>query len=160
GRKLEALEPLPVAGAVALRDVALGPHGVVYAVDEADGRLHAIPATGTARSVPAGEGAFRVAAFGSRLVVDALLAHTLSVFDLDASGMPVAPAATVIRHDGPIWGFDALTAPDGEIVVAAGGIEDHALDRTGGSFGFIDSFVFVYLIDNDKHAKRVAEINV
>ncbi|HWL87748.1 MAG TPA: hypothetical protein VNO21_18220, partial [Polyangiaceae bacterium] len=44
--------------------------------------------------------------------------------------------------------------PDG-LLIAAGGIENHPLDRTEGSFGFIDSFLFVV-----KAGRRIAEINL
>src|SRR5262249_3632484 len=62
------------------------------------------------------------------------------------------------RHDGPIWGFDAIES-GGALVVAAGGVEDHPLDRLGGSFGYIDSFVFLYRVEGT-HAERVNAINV
>src|SRR6185312_7097295 len=93
------------------------------------------------------------------LVVDALLAHTLSIFALDDKGLPAdAPLAT-IHHDGPIWGFHAV--PNGKgLLVAAGGVEDHVLDRTEGSFGFIDSFVFLYRVEPGSAPERLAAINV
>src|SRR5260370_35931452 len=42
-----------------------------------------------------------------------------------------------------MWGMDAL-AYDGGLLVAVGGVEDHPLDRTEGSFGFVDSYVTIY----------------
>ena len=64
---------------------------------------------------------------------------------------------TRIVHDGPMWGFDAIAARDG-IWVAAGGVEDRPLDRTEGSFGFVDSFVTLYRVGEGVATKR-AEIN-
>jgi hypothetical protein len=148
-----------------LRDVAVGgegDHEVVYAVEEHDGRLFAIDLASPAvpRVVTAGAGAFRVARAGSAVVVDCLLDHALAVFDLDARGLPIAPARAVVRHDGPLWGFDAAMTDDG-LLLAAGGVEDHPLDRTEGSFGFIDSFVFVYrLARGASDAERLAAVNV
>jgi hypothetical protein len=146
--------------ALTLRDVALGPEGVVYAVEEREGRLLAIPPNGGMREIAAGMGAFRVARVGSHVLVDSLLDHTLVAYDVDPQGFPRAEGAVTIHHDGPIWGFDALD-DGGDLVVAAGGVEDHPLDRTGGSFGYVDSFVFVYRIPRGaRAAEKLAEINV
>jgi len=146
--------------ALTLRDVAVGPEGVVYAVEERDGRLLAIPERGDLREIAAGMGAFRVARVGSRVLVDSLLDHTLVAYDVDAQGFPRAEGAVTIHHDGPIWGFAALD-DGGDLVVAAGGVEDHPLDRTGGSFGHVDSFVYFYRIARGaRAAEKIAEINV
>jgi hypothetical protein len=155
-------DPQPLRG---LRDVALvkvrGTR-VVYAVDERRGRLLATStgASGTkSRSLPTGHGAFRVARAGEQLVVDCLLEHTLEVYDLDADGLPVAPPRATVHHDGPIWGFSAVPTPQG-LLIAAGGVEDHPLDRTEGSFGFVDSFVFLYLVPKTGEPRRLAAVNV
>ena len=146
--------------AFALRDVAASPEGVVYAVEERGGRLLSIPPHGEIREIQAGAGAFRVQRVGARVVVDCLLDHTLVVHDVDAQGFPRAEGAVTIHHDGPIWGFSALDDGD-DLVLAAGGVEDHPLDRTGGSFGYVDSFVFVYRIARGaRSAEKIAEINV
>jgi hypothetical protein len=147
--------------ALALRDVAVGPEGVLYAVEERRGRLLSIPSNGgEPREIQATMGAFRVARVGSRVVVDSLLDHTLVAYDVDAQGFPRAPGAVTIQHDGPIWGFEALDV-GGDLVVAAGGVEDHPLDRTGGSFGYIDSFVFFYRVAKGaRAAEPIAAINV
>lgn len=149
------------AGALALRDVAVGPEGAIYAVEEREGRLLTIPRGGGApREIAAGAGAFRVARVGSRVVVDCLLDHTLVVYDVNAAGIPRAEGAITIRHDGPLWGFAGVDV-GGDLVLAAGGVEDHPLDRRGGSFGYIDSFVFFYRIARGtRAAERRAAINV
>ncbi|MEO8877927.1 MAG: hypothetical protein ABI461_20205, partial [Polyangiaceae bacterium] len=46
------------------------------------------------------------------------------------------------------------------LLIAAGGVEDHKLDRSGGFFGWIDSFVFLYRVDGAGHVVRLAEQNV
>jgi hypothetical protein len=148
-------------GALALRDVAVGPEGVLYAVEERRGRLLSIPiGGGERREIQAGLGAFRVARVGSRVLVDSLLDHTIVAYDVDARGIPRAGTAITIRHDGPLWGFDAVDTV-GELVLAVGGVEDHPLDRTGGSFGYIDSFVFFFRVAaGSRAAERIAAINV
>ncbi len=151
--------------ALGLRDVALGRGRrgrVEYAVDEREGQLFATPSGqsgGADKIVPACAGAFRVARAGDQLVVDCLLDHTLAIFDLDGDGLPAAEPRARIRHDGPIWGFDAVPVGRG-LLIAAGGVEDHALDRSEGSFGFVDSFVFLYRVLPGHEPERLAAINV
>ncbi len=149
------------ADALALRDVAVGAEGVLYAVEERRGRLFSIPQGGDeVRVLDAGAGAFRVARVGGRVLVDSLLDHTLVAYDVDARGFPREGDAITIHHDGPIWGFEAIDV-GGDLVLAAGGVEDHPLDRSGGSFGYIDSFVFFYRIARSARvAERLAAINV
>jgi hypothetical protein len=165
GDALRSEGSIDLAGEVhGLRDVAAGGAGrdrVLYAVDEREGRLFAIPLGRGKRAVlPAGAGAFRVAAVGDRLIVDALLDHELLVFALDARGMPLESPPARVHHDGPIWGFDAVPTREG-LLIAAGGVEDHPLDRTGGSFGYVDSFVFLYrLAPGPAAPERLATVNV
>ncbi len=149
-----------------LRDVALTRARrarVDYAVDAREGKLFAMSlgeSRGGSKILPAGAGAFRLVHAGDQLVVDALLDHALSIFDLDLAGMPAdAPRATV-RHDGPLWSVDAVATREG-LILAAGGVEDHPLDRTEGSFGYIDSFVYLYrLAPGARTPEKLAEINV
>jgi hypothetical protein len=171
-----------VHGASGLRDVAIA-GDVLYAVDERAGQLFVlntktfkdVGATGSAkgpggaieakgagvlRVLRPGHGAFRVARVGERVIVDCLLEHALVLYRVDARGLPLERGAIIIRHDGPIWGFDAVTV-EGDLFVAAGGVEDHPLDRSGGSFGFVDSFAFLYkLAAGAERAERLAAINV
>jgi hypothetical protein len=157
----------PRPGGGGLRDVALHRARrslVTYAIDPRRGRLLAGPgptgSVGSGRAVSVGAGAFRVVRAGEQLVVDCLLDHALAIFDLDGDGLPAdAPRATV-RHDGPIWSVDAVPTPAG-LLIAAGGVEDHPLDRTEGSFGYIDSFVYVYrLAPGAAAAEKLAAVNV
>jgi hypothetical protein len=144
-----------------LRDVALGGSGraksVIYTVDERSGALFANDGRRTQR-IKACVGPFRLARTGDELVVDCLLDHQLLVFDLDRDGFPGSAPRASIHHDGPIWGFDARVA-GGDLLIAAGGVEDHALDRTEGSFGFIDSFVFLYRVSR-AGPTRLGAVNV
>jgi hypothetical protein len=145
-----------------LRDVALGgARGarVVYAVDELGGALLAYDGRHGTKRVSACVGPFRVARAGDELVVDCLLEHQLLVFDLDRDGLPVGAPRAVVRHDGPMWGFDARPVPDG-LLLAAGGVEDHPLDRTQGSFGFIDSFVYLYSVPRAGEPRLLRAVNV
>lgn len=163
--KADAFAPsgsVTLDGALAVRAIALGGEAeVLYAVEEHDGRLLAVPLGGASprREIAAGKGAFRVARVGNRVIVGSLLDHTVTVYPLDAAGLPLAEGAVTIRHDGPLWGFDAVETAEG-LFILAGGVEDHPLDRTGGSFGYIDSFVFLYRVASGaKEAERLASIN-
>jgi hypothetical protein len=140
-----------------LRDVAISTRAI-YAVDARGDHLFTIPHRGPATSVPTCAGAFRVALAGEQILVDCLVAHTIAVFALDTQGIPAAAPRAFIRHDGPIWGFDAVDTPAG-LLIAAGGVEDHPLDRREGSFGFIDSFVFVYRVPRAGAPERLAAVN-
>ena len=195
--RLERSGTLDLKDVRAIRDVAVGPEGALYVVEEYEGRLITLtfeaeagrgrerldspeaarqrppplaipvggagarsrPAAGQARSnslsdrIPyqrtdsfVGSGAMRVLRAGNWVLAGCLLDHTVVARRVDARGVPQRRGEIVIRHDGPIWSFDARETPDG-LLVAAGGVEDHPLDRTGGSFGFIDSFAFLYRLD-------------
>lgn len=157
---------ITLEGVTGLRDVALGKNGFVYAVDTRAGTLVALEtdeaswkngAAKVRRDFPAGIAPFRVLATPTHLVVDDLLGHSLLFFDLDARGAPRASDAR-IRHDGPIFGFDAREVA-GDLIVVAGGVEDRALDRRQGFFGFVDSFAFLYRV-HEGVASRLAELDV
>ena len=87
-------------------------------------------------------GPVHVRRMAGSLLIDCLLDHAVLVRPVDARGFPVSADAARITHDGPMWGMDAVE-DGGSLLVAVGGVEDHPLDRTEGSFGFIDSFVFL-----------------
>jgi hypothetical protein len=149
-----------------MRDVATGPEGVVYVVEEHDGRLITfLPASdGKIASAPVARedvtlchGPVRVARVARSIVVDCLLDHALVVRPVDRRGFPLASGEVRIVHDGPMWGMDAV-AQGADLWVAVGGVEDHPLDRTEGSFGFVDSFVWLYRVTGGQ-PREVAEIN-
>lgn len=157
GGTLVAIGEQRVPGVFGLRDVATTPAGVVWALDERGGHLLRIGDT-SPTSLPVGHGAAQLVATNKHLVVNAVTDHTISVFALDGAGAPIAREPLRITHDGPMWGFDARET-DAGLVVAAGGVEDHPLDRKGGFFGYIDSFVFAYRV-HDARIDKVAELNV
>src|SRR5262249_30425567 len=94
------------------------------------------------------------------VLVDCILAHTVVVRQVDAHGVPRDDGEVRITHDGPIWSVDAHETADG-MMVGLGGVEDHPLDRREGSFGYIDSFVWIYRVTGaPATATRLAEMDV
>jgi hypothetical protein len=148
----------------AVRDIATGPEGVIYVVSEHEDRLLTLRETVTLerseRAVP--RGPLRLARTRSALCVMSLLDHTLSVFRVDRRGMITEPPATA-TVDGPYWGIAAVDVPggsDGDAVIIAGGVEDRPLDRRGGFFGYVDSFVYVYRwVARTGQLRKTASIN-
>jgi hypothetical protein len=102
-------------------------------------------------------GPLHVQRTGADLIVDCLLDHTVVVRRVDERGFPTPDGEVRIHHDGPIWGIDGLQESR-SLFVAVGGVEDHPLDRTEGSFGFVDSFVTLYRIE-DGRAFELGEVN-
>lgn len=130
--------------AVSIRDVAWGPGGTAYALDALSGRLVAL--VGARRvEVVACRGASQVTSTSRHVLVDCPSEHAIVSFRVDEHGVPRADSRQTIRNDGPFWGFDAHETATGLLVVA-GGIENHPLDRSGGFFGNVDSFVFGFLV--------------
>ena len=160
------------AGAVALADmrvpraVAIGDDGIVHVLDEHDGRLVSLRLERTddsmwiaeRRDVLVGAGPVKLERIGSWLVVDCLLDHSLVILGVDADGFADPSPRATIEHDGPIWSFDAVER-SGDLLIAAGGVEDHPLDRTIGSFGHIDSFVYLYRVRGGA-VVRLSAVNV
>jgi len=137
-------------GILGLRALTNGPNGVLYALDVHDGVLLTLrPRDERDSSVVCraiGHGPIALKRVGSHLLVNALLDHALTVLDLSAQGEILGERARIV-HDGPIWGFDAVELVTGELVISATGVENRPLDRSGdGSFGYIDSFAFQYLV--------------
>ncbi|MDI1477883.1 c-type cytochrome [Polyangium sp. y55x31] len=144
-----------------LRDVAAGPEGAVYAVEEDKGRLFTlwpnVPNT-VGEVATIGGGPIHVERVGSFVVIDALFAHALVIRPVDEAGRVLEAGEARIVHDGPIWGFSAV--PDGDgLLVLAGGVEDRPLDRRGGFFGYIDSFVLLYRVERGA-ARLLSAVNV
>jgi len=153
----------------AIRAVAGGVSNWVYVAEEREGRLlavrleHRSPAgdhVAERREMGICRGPIRASHVANRLIVDCLLDHALVIHRLEASGAPSGEPPVTIRHDGPIWGFDAVAIEDA-LIIAAGGVEDHPLDRTIGAFGYIDSFLFLYRLgDGAKNAVRETAVNL
>ena len=137
-----------VPGVLGIRALIAGPLGVLYALDVHDGKLLTLDPAGASFVRDArvlGHGPLSLRRVGSLLIVNLLLDHALVVYRSSPTGALLEERARV-HHDGPIWGFDATLLGDGQLLIAATGVEDHALDRSDGSFGYIDSFVFSYLL--------------
>jgi len=181
GGRLERLATLPV-DALGMRDVALAPDArTAYVVEEREGRLLAVSLArdpgprrflagrGTNRIAQrSSERAFRtsgvrelsrchgptqVEAITGYVAVNCLLDHAI---EIRRDSGEVAR----IHHDGPLWSFALHPEPDGGVLVAAGGVEDHPLEREDGGFGYIDSFLYLYrLAPGATQPERLAAIN-
>ncbi len=125
----------------------VGAAGTLYATARNDERLFVIE-RGTSvapRSTVAGalgKGPHRLVATPRHLVALCGLGHALVVWELGPSGLPTGRAWRQ-EQDGPFWGMRVALRHD-ELLIFATGVENSALDRRGGSFGFIDSFLYVY----------------
>ena len=141
GATLEPLAPIALNPKPdGLRAVAAGEGDRVYAVDEEGDRLY-WAGGGADGSAEICRAPFRLARVDRWLVAACLVDHAIVAVPLGERGVPDVERAVSVSHDGPFWGFDATTRDD-ELVVVAGGVEDYPLDRTGGSFGYVDSFAF------------------
>lgn len=158
GRALAPNGGFEVPGVLGFRAIAGGSGDRLFALDGRAGRLFALDGKSgrVLESRDVGHGALALKRVGSSLIVNALLDHTLVVYRL---GSTLEERAR-IRHDGPIWGFDAVALPGDELLVVATGVEDHPLDRSDGSFGYIDSFAFAYLIRSREPAIELWRTNV
>ena len=163
GHQLIRTGELEVPGILGLRALAAGPKGLLYALDAHDGHLLTLEPTRLrdpiVESREIGHDPLSLRRVGPLLIVDVLLDHALLVYRLDASGRVVEERAR-IRHDGPIWGFDAALLTGDELLLGATGVEDHPLDRSDGSFGYIDSFAFAYLLPKVGQVRELWRTNV
>ncbi len=162
GRTLAAVGETRVPAVAGLRDVAISPAGAVWVADERGARVLRIT-TSTAvatvlSNIVVGHGPVQLIATAKHVVASAVTEHTITVVPTDASGAPTTHEPVRIRNDGPFWGFDARET-EGGLIVVAGGVEDHPLDRKRGFFGWIDSYVFAYRV-HDTHVSRIAAIDV
>ena len=146
---------IAVPGAITITDIAVGRDGVLFASEEANGRVFAIRGdqpTEIARC----HGPIGLRPVGAHLAVNCLLDHSIDIYRLDAAGAPSGEPVR-IRHRGPIWGMSLAQAGDA-LYVALSGVEDRELDRTDGGFGYIDSFAFVYRVGDT--VERLSSVNV
>ena len=162
GDGLQRTGEIVIPDALAITDIALGPEGVLHVIEEFEGRLLTVPlAGGEARESARCLGPMQVLRHGDLVLVDCLLDRAVLGFRVDRRGVPGPEPVFRIQHDGPIWSMAAASAAGrDELVIALGGVEDHALDRSDGSFGYIDSFLFMYSVAGDGEPQRWAEVNV
>ncbi|HET7542403.1 MAG TPA: hypothetical protein VFK05_21185 [Polyangiaceae bacterium] len=148
GQRLTRSGQLTLPKILGVRALASGTRGILYALDVHDGELLTLDsskATPVLEVRHVGHGPLSLRRVGELLIVDLLLDHSLVVYRLSAQGRILEQRARV-QHDGPIWGFDAAALDDGRLLLVAAGVEDHPLDRSQGFFGYVDSFVFCYLL--------------
>lgn len=161
---LAAPTEMEVPGLVAVRALAAG-DGMLYLGDFVTGRIVAArvvvggdPPARIERiaEIPAPEGVFSLRCEAEHLLALGLFDHAASVIPLDGEGLPVPEAAVRVERDGPIWS-GALHADEAGLLLAVGAVEDRPLDRSGGFFGNIDSFVIVYRVHGARAAPRTIE---
>ena len=158
-----AASPLTVADTWSLRDVAVGPKDRLALSDPYGHRILVVEhsegpeATTPIFSAECG-GPLAVRWSPTRLLALCSIDHALLAWPLGDDGLPQGEPSR-IEHDGPMWSFDVLER-DGAALVAIGGVEDHALDRSDGSFGNVDSFVFVAELPASGEPRRRAALNV
>jgi len=149
---IERRGAIPIPDAMAVVDLAIGPEGVLYAVEEHTGRLLVVSlARRSVREIGRCHGPTRVVRAQRHVLVNCLLDHTVEIRVVHDRGVPAPAPVATIRHDGPMWSISAHSV-DGALIIAAGGVEDHPLDRSDNGFGYIDSFVYVYALDPSTHA--------
>lgn len=159
--KLVARGETRIADVFGLRDVVVSPGGKIWVSDTRGHVLQVDTDHASSRVVSrlrVGGGPIFLFATARHIIVNAVTEHEITVIETDSAGSQAARAPIRIRHDGPLWCLDAKETPTG-LLLALGGVEDRPLDRTGGFFGWIDSYVYAYRIDA-KSASRVATVNV
>ena len=153
---LRRVSDLPVQGVHAIRAV-LDREDRILALDPIGHTIFAVSPAVTEqqpRHVADCEGPLQLVAAGAHTVANCLLEGSLLVLD------PKDQERTRIVHDGPFWSVAALPVKGG-ILIAAGGVEDRPLDRSGGGFGYIDSFLYVYrLADGAGEAQLLHQRNL
>lgn len=160
GQRLHEIAQIALPDAVRPRALAVSGRSA-WLADEGSGllttfELGASGAPAPRSSTPVCRGPIAISQLGQQLVVNCLLEHALVLRALGSNGQ-VGPETARISHDGPFWGFSAL-ALGSELWVAASGVEDHPLERFGGAFGYVDSFVYLYRVAAGR-AERVQAIN-
>lgn len=123
-------------------------------------RVVAAPRSVTLEPVAPCRGGSQVEATSRWLVANCLLDHSLLIYSREQLSATAhePPRPQRFQLDGPIWGF-ALWEHSAGLVVAAGGVEDAPLDRSIGSFGNIDSFVYSVEV-SAAGIRRTGQINV
>jgi hypothetical protein len=153
-----------LTGARVPRAVAADEHTVVVA-DFANDALGAASVATVLRSAPAAielnrptcRGPFRLALTREFMGVLCLFDHAIALHERGVDGAPGREVAR-ITHDGPLFGFALLPDDDG-LLIAAGGVEDHPLDRRDKAFGHVDSYAFLYRLTTGKAPERLQSFN-
>ena len=129
--------------ATGVADLACDQGELLYALTTDEPELVTLDTSGKVRDRrPAMPGGLRLLKRGRYLLESSLFERSLRVLELSRAGVPTRELAR-IRHDGPIWAFDALERGS-ELLIAVAGVEDKPLVRAHGEFENIDSFVWLY----------------
>jgi hypothetical protein len=160
GERLLEVASLPLPDSVRPRALALSGR-TLWLGDEGNGLVSSFAlaksgALSPLSSAPLCRSPVALAVVGEHLLANCLLEHALVVRALDARGA-LAEETARITHSGPFWSFSALERA-GELWLAASGVEDHPLERFGGAFGYVDSFVYLYRVQAGV-VERVQAIN-
>ncbi|MEN9580237.1 MAG: hypothetical protein RJA70_3246 [Pseudomonadota bacterium] len=163
GRLVQRRE-IALPGVGGIRDLVISRPGLGFLVEELQGRLLRAEWNPSAEhpvarltEVTRLAGPLSLQLTDDWLVVNALLQQTVLALPLSA-GEPQLARALRVQHSGPLWAVRALQR-GGELWVLATGVEDKPLDRTIGSFGNIDSFLYVYR-EQQGRLSRVSEFNL
>ncbi len=160
GDKLEQIAELKVEGLIDARGIAASSDGkIAYVVEERQGRLLAFDLARDEKTIRIARerelgrcrGPIGVKVLGDLVATNCLLDRAIEI----RRGATV----TKIQHDGPMWGFDLFRDKHGTTLLAAGGVEDHPLERADGGFGYVDSFLFLYKLVAGKPT-RLAAVNL
>lgn len=139
-------------------DLACSEHGLLHVLTRDPPALLTFEQQGKLRAQrPAMPGGLRLLERAGYLLESSLFERALRILKLDRHGVPSGELAR-IRHDGPIWAFDALVSR-GELWLALSGVEDKPLVRAHGEFENIDSFVWLYRY-GARGLERVATLDV
>jgi len=149
-----SLEPrgkIHLHGIGSIRDLIYVPSSQsLFLLDDFDRRLHQLVLAPNwskqvkldfkRKTFPLGAGPIQIRYQDDHLLINLLLEHSLWIIPL-VQGSPDFSLSSRITHDGPIWDFDAVAWKD-SLMIAAGGVENRPLNRLGGEFGYIDSYLF------------------
>ncbi|MEE9144532.1 MAG: hypothetical protein V3U06_07175, partial [Candidatus Binatia bacterium] len=146
-------------GIGSIRDLIYVPSSQsLFLLDDFDRRLHQLVLAPNwskqvkldfkRKTFPLGAGPIQIRYQDNHLLINLLLEHTLRIIPL-VQGVPDFSLSSRITHDGPIWDFDAVAWKD-SLMIAAGGVENRPLNRLGGEFGYIDSYLFLYAVPRDR----------
>ncbi len=138
-------------------DLACGERGLVYALEADGSSLFTLDRQGRIldeRRVM--RGGLRLLRRARYLLLSSLFERSLCVLQLDEQAVPARELGCV-RHDGPIWAFDAVEQASG-LLLAVAGVEDRPLVRAHGEFENIDSFVWLYRLRST--LEQLAALNV
>jgi hypothetical protein len=155
---LQTRQSLNIKEAVSIRDlVYVKPFSTLFVLDAFSRQLIRISlepdwadtgsSTSAVESFSLGAGPLSIRFVGNSLIINLLMEHDLLVLPL-TDGRPDFKNAAKISNAGPFWSVDATVIED-RLVIAAGGVEDRPLNRLGGEFGYVDSFLYLFNLHRD-----------